>query len=410
MPKRITPLTDTKVRTAKPEGKPVALFDGGGLYLLVTPSGGKLWRLKYRFDGNEKLLSLGAYPEISLADARQRRDEARRNVAHGINPSSLRKAQKQAQTEETETFEVIAREWYAKFTPTWSAGHAESIKGRLEKDLIPWLGKLPMKEIKATKVLEALRRIEDRGALEQAHRVRTIVGQVFRYAVATGRAERDVSADLRGALPQPPQRHHAAITEPGEVATLLQAIDGYQGHFMVRCALKLSPMLFVRPGELRHAEWAEIDLNEAIWCIPAEKMKVKQPHIVPLCRQAVEILTELKELTGTSRYVFPSTRSHTRPMSDNTVNAALRYLGYDRDTMTGHGFRATARTILDEVLHVRPDYIEHQLAHAVRDPLGRAYNRTSHLEERRRMMQQWGDYLDGLKAGAVVVPFKRREG
>lgn len=410
MPKRITPLTDTKVRTAKPEGKPVALFDGGGLYLLVTPSGGKLWRLKYRFDGNEKLLSLGAYPEISLADARQRRDEARRNVAHGINPSSLRKAQKQAQTEETETFEVIAREWYAKFTPTWSAGHAESIKGRLEKDLIPWLGKLPMKEIKATKVLEALRRIEDRGALEQAHRVRTIVGQVFRYAVATGRAERDVSADLRGALPQPPQRHHAAITEPGEVATLLQAIDGYQGHFMVRCALKLSPMLFVRPGELRHAEWAEIDLNEAIWCIPAEKMKVKQPHIVPLCRQAVEILTELKELTGTSRYVFPSTRSHTRPMSDNTVNAALRYLGYDRDTMTGHGFRAMARTILDEVLHVRPDYIEHQLAHAVRDPLGRAYNRTSHLEERRRMMQQWADYLDGLKAGAVVVPLSKVDG
>jgi len=410
MPKRITPLTDTKVRTTKPEGKPVALFDGGGLYLLVTPSGGKLWRLKYRFDGKEKLLSLGAYPEISLADARQRRDDARRNVAHGINPSSLRKAQKQAQTEETETFEVIAREWYTKFTPTWSAGHAESIKGRLEKDLIPWLGKLPMTEIKAPKVLEALRRIEDRGALEQAHRVRTIVGQVFRYAVATGRAERDVSADLRGALPQPPQRHHAAITDPREVAPLLRAIDGYQGHFLVRCALKLSPMLFVRPGELRHAEWVEIDLNEAIWCIPAEKMKVKQPHIVPLCRQAVEILTELKELTGTSRYVFPSTRSYTRPISDNTVNAALRYLGYDRDTMTGHGFRAMARTILDEVLHVRPDYIEHQLAHAVRDPLGRAYNRTSHLEERRKMMQQWADYLDGLKAGAVVVPFKNGEG
>ena len=404
------PLTDVKVRTAKPTEQSYKLSDTDGLYLLVHMTGGKWWRFRYRFGGKEKLLSLGTYPEISLLDARMRRDEARRQVAHGIDPSALRKAQKQAQTEETETFEVIAREWYAKFTPTWSAGHAESIKGRLEKDLIPWLGKLPMKEIKAPKVLEALRRIEDRGALEQAHRVRTIVGQVFRYAVATGRAERDVSADLRGALPQPPQRHHAAITDPREVAPLLRAIDGYQGHFMVRCALKLSPMLFVRPGELRHAEWAEIDLNEAIWCIPAEKMKVKQPHIVPLCHQAVEILTELKELTSTSRYVFPSTRSHTRPISDNTVNAALRYLGYDRETMTGHGFRAMARTILDEVLHVRPDYIEHQLAHAVRDPLGRAYNRTSHLEERRKMMQQWADYLDGLKAGAVVVPFKKGEG
>ena len=399
-------LNDTKIRSTKPSEKPMKLFDEGGLYLLITPSGGKLWRFKYRFDGKEKLLSLGTYPEISLADARQRRDEARRNVAHGVDPSTLRKAQKQSQTEETETFEVVAREWYTKFTPTWSAGHAESIKGRLEKDLIPWLGKLPMKEIKAPKVLEALRRIEDRGALEQAHRVRTIAGQVFRYAVATGRAERDVSADLRGALPQPPERHHAAITDPREVAPLLRAIDGYQGHFMVRCALKLAPLLFVRPGELRHAEWEEIDLDEAVWCIPAGKMKVKQPHIVPLCRQAVAILTELKALTGTSRYIFPSTRSHVRPMSDNTVNAALRYLGYDRNTMTGHGFRAMARTILDEVLHVRPDYIEHQLAHSVRDPLGRAYNRTAHLDERRKMMQQWADYLYGIKAGATVVPFK----
>ena len=399
-------LNDTKIRSTKPSEKPMKLFDEGGLYLLITPSGGELWRFKYRFDGKEKLLSLGTYPEISLADARQRRDEARRNVAHGVDPSTLRKAQKQSQTEETETFEVVAREWYTKFTPTWSAGHAESIKGRLEKDLIPWLGKLPMKEIKAPKVLEALRRIEDRGALEQAHRVRTIAGQVFRYAVATGRAERDVSADLRGALPQPPERHHAAITDPREVAPLLRAIDGYQGHFMVRCALKLAPLLFVRPGELRHAEWEEIDLDEAVWCIPAGKMKVKQPHIVPLCRQAVAILTELKALTGTSRYIFPSTRSHVRPMSDNTVNAALRYLGYDRNTMTGHGFRAMARTILDEVLHVRPDYIEHQLAHSVRDPLGRAYNRTAHLDERRKMMQQWADYLYGIKAGATVVPFK----
>ncbi len=403
-------LSDAKVRNSKPNEKPIKLFDGNGLFLLVTPQGGKLWRMKYRFDRKEKLLALGSYPEVSIFDARQRRDEARRQLAHGIDPGALRKAQKQAETEETETFEVIAREWYAKFVSTWSPGHADAIKNRMEKDLIPWLGKLPMKEIKVPMVVGSLRRIEERGALETAHRVRTIFGQVCRYALATGRVEHDISSGLKGALPQPPERHHAAITNPKEVGPLLRAIDGYQGHFMVRCALKLSPMLFVRPGELRHAEWAEIDLNETIWCIPAEKMKVKQPHIVPLCRQAVEILTELKELTGTSRYVFPSTRSHTRPMSDNTVNAALRYLGYDRDTMTGHGFRAMARTILDEVLHVRPDYIEHQLAHAVRDPLGRAYNRTSHLEERRKMMQTWADYLDGLKQGAKIVPFKQGNG
>ena len=229
-------LNDTKIRNIKPSEKQLKLFDGGGLFLLVTLQGSKLWRLKYRHEGKEKLLAFGSYPEISLADARQRRDEARKQIANGIDPGAVRKAQKQSETAETETFEVIAREWYAKFTPTWSAGHAESIKGRLDKDLIPWLGKLPMKEIKAPKVLEALRRIEDRGALEQAHRVRTIVGQVFRYAVATGRAERDVSTDLRGALPQPPERHHAAITDPREVAPLLRAIDGYQGHFMVRCA------------------------------------------------------------------------------------------------------------------------------------------------------------------------------
>ena len=403
-------LSDAKVRNSKPNEKPIKLFDGNGLFLLVTPQGGKLWRMKYRFDRKEKLLALGSYPEVSIFDARQRRDEARRQLAHGIDPGALRKAQKQAETEETETFEVIAREWYAKFVSTWSPGHADAIKNRMEKDLIPWLGKLPMKEIKVPMVVGSLRRIEERGALETAHRVRTIFGQVCRYALATGRVEHDISSGLKGALPQPPERHHAAITNPKELGPLLRAIDGYQGHFMVRCALKLSPMLFVRPGELRHAEWAEIDLNETIWCIPAEKMKVKQPHIVPLCRQAVEILTELKELTGTSRYVFPSTRSHTRPMSDNTVNAALRYLGYDRDTMTGHGFRAMARTILDEVLHVRPDYIEHQLAHAVRDPLGRAYNRTSHLEERRKMMQTWADYLDGLKQGAKIVPFKQGNG
>jgi len=407
MPKRITPLSETKVRNTKPTEKQVSLFDGGGLYLLITPSGGKLWRLKYRFEGNPKLLALGAYPEISLADARQRRDEARKQVAKGIDPGALRKAQKQADTVETETFEVIAREWHTKFSHTWTPGHAVKIMSRLENDLFPWLGKRPISEIKAPELLTTLRRVESRGALESAHRIKTIAGQVMRYAVATGRAERDPSADLKGALPRPNKKHHAAITDPKDVAPLLRAIDGYQGDFITRCALKLAPMLFVRPGELRQAEWAEFDLDEAAWNIPASKMKMKEPHLVPLCSQAVEILTELKELTGTSRYVFPSLRSFARPMSNNTINAALRRMGYDGDTMTGHGFRALARTILDEVLQVNPYVIEAQLAHKVPDPLGRAYNRTTHLSERRRMMQKWADYLDGLKEGARVLPMTK---
>lgn len=399
-------LSDLRIRNSKPSGKQVKLFDGGGLFLLVNPQGRKYFRFKYRFAGKEKLLSLGTYPEISLVEARLRRDEARKQIAHCIDPGAIRKAQKQGKTEETETFEVIAREWYAKFVNVWSGGHAATISRRMEVDLFPWIGARPIAEIKAPELLAVLRRVESRGALEAAHRIRTIAGQVFRYAVATGRAERDPSADLKGALAPQKVKHHAAITDPKEIAPLLMALDSYQGHFVVKCALRLAPLLFVRPGELRHAEWAEIDLDEAVWNIPAYKMKMKQAHIVPLCRQAVEILTALKELTGASRYVFPSVRSFAKPMSENTVNAALRYMGYDKDTMTGHGFRAMARTILDEILQVRTDYIEHQLAHAVRDPNGRAYNRTAHLAERRKMMQTWADYLDGLKAGAVVIPFK----
>jgi integrase len=303
---------------------------------------------------------------------------------------------------------VIAREWYAKFSPAWSPSYTDAVMARLKQNLFPWMGTRPINEIKAIELLTALRRVEGRGALELAHKLRTVAGQVFRYAVATGRCERDCSGDLRGALPQPPEKHHAAITDPKEVAPLLRAIDGYQGGFVVKCALRLAPMFFVRPGELRQAEWAEIDLDEGAWNIPAHKMKMKQPHIVPLCAQAVAILTELKALTGASKYVFPSARSFTRPMSNNAVNAALRSMGFDKETMTGHGFRAMARTILDEVLQVRPDYIEHQLAHAVRDPNGRAYNRTSHLAGRREMMQTWADYLDGLKQGAQVLPLHRK--
>ena len=402
------PSNSTKVEAAKPKDKPYKLFDFDGLYLLVTDKGHKWWRLKYRFQGKERSLALGTYPEISLAEARQRRDEARKQVAHRIDPGAAKKAMKQAAVTEAETFEVIAREWHTRFKSTWTEGHAGTIMGRMKLDLFPWIGARPINEIKAPELLTILRRVESRGALETAHRIRTIAGQIFRYAVATGRAERDCSGDLKGALPQPAESHHAAITDPKEVAPLLRAIEGYEGHFVVKCALRLAPMFFVRPGELRNAEWAEIDLDEAVWNIPARKMKIKQAHIVPLCAQAIEILKELKPLTGASKYVFPSGRSFARQMSNNAIIAALRRMGYDKETMTGHGFRAMARTIFDEVLQVRPDYIEHQLAHAVRDPNGRAYNRTAHLAGRREMMQLWADYLDGLKKGAQVLPLPKK--
>jgi integrase len=403
------PLNDLKVRNAKPKEKFYKLTDGDGLYLHVTEKGSKLWRFRYRFGGKEKLLALGTYPEISLADARTRRHEARKQLAHGIDPGAVRKAQKQAATAETETFEVITREWHTKFTPTWTSGYAEKLLSALERDVFPWIGARPIKELKAPELLAVLRRIEGR-ALETAHRMRGLLGQIFRYAVATGRAERDPAADLRGALPQPKERHYPAIVDPKEVAPLLRAIDGYKGDFITKCALRLAPMLFCRPGELRQAEWSEINLDESVWNITAEKMKMKQTHIVPLSSQAVAILTELKPLTGTSRYVFPSLRTSKRPMSNNTVNAALRRMGYDKATMTAHGFRAMARTILDEVLQVNPNVIEAQLAHKVPDTLGGAYNRTSHIVERRKMMQKWADYLDELKAGATVLPFKTLQG
>ena len=409
MPKRIIPLSEMKIQKAKSKDKNLTLFDGGGLFLMVTPTGGKLWRFKYRFEGKAKLLALGSYPEISLLNARQKRDEARRQLANGFDPGEIRKAQKKATIQETETFEAIAREWHARFFSTWSARYAETLMSRLELYIFPWIGKRPIAEIKAPELLAVLRRIESRGILDTTQRVRIICGQVFRYAVITGRAERDPTTDLKGALPQPQKTNRAAITEPKKAGKLLRAIDSYQGSFVVQCALKLAPLVFVRPGELRHAEWSEIDLENAEWNIPGSKMKMKEPHLVPLSKQAIEILMELKKLTGTGRYVFPG-RTSEHPMSDNAILAALRNMGYAKDEMSGHGFRAMARTILDEVLQVRPDFIEHQLAHAVRDPNGRAYNRTSHLAERKKMMQLWANYLDGLKAGAKVLPFKRAKG
>jgi integrase len=407
MPKRIVPLTDLQVSKAKPREKQVTMFDGGGLFLLVTPTGGKLWRFKYRFGGKEKLISFGTYPEISLADARKRREDARKLLANGVDPGEVKKAQKAATVAETEnSFEVVAREWHGKFSGTWSPSHAETTLRRIQSDVFPVIGSRSVGEIRAPELLAMLRRIESRGALETAHRVRTICGQVFRYAVATGRAERDPVADLKGALPPYKKSHLAAITEPKEVAPLLRAIDDYKGSFAVKCALQLAPLVFVRPGELRQAEWAEIDIDAAEWNIPAERMKMKVAHLVPLSTQAVGILRELQALTGNSRYLFPCHRSFARPMSNNAINAALRRMGFEKDEMTGHGFRAMARTILDEVLQVRPDFIEHQLAHAVRDPNGRAYNRTARLDERRKMMQLWSNYLDGLKAGAKLIPLR----
>lgn len=407
MPKRIVPLTDVKVRNAKPGEKDSKFFDGGGLFLLVTRSGGKLWQFKYRFGGKEKKLSFGTYPEVSLADAREKREAARKQVAGGIDPGEVRKAEKLTGSEKAaNSFEAVAREWHARQRGVWTAGHADRTLQRLERDVFPCIGAQPISAIAAAELLAVFRRIESRGAHETAHRARFVCGQVFRYAVATGRAERDPAADLKGALTPLKTRHHAAITDPKEVAELLRAIDGYKGSFVVKCALQLAPLVFVRPGELRQAEWTEIDFEMAEWNIPAERMKMRQAHLVPLSNQAVTILRELQALTGNSRYLFPSGRSFARFMSDNAVNAALRRMGYGTDEMTGHGFRAMARTILDEVLQVRPDFIEHQLAHAVKDPNGRAYNRTAHLAERRKMMQTWADYLDGLKSGSKVIPLR----
>jgi len=395
-------LTDVTVRTAKPRDKTYKLSDSGGLYVEITPSGGKRWRWKYRFGGREKLLSMGVYPDVLLATARARRDDARKLLASGVDPSVHRQAARSAQVvSSANSFEVIAREWFVRHQSGWATSHSSKVIARLEKDLFPYIGSRPISEITAPELLKALRRIEDRGALETAHKARVSCGQVFRYGIATGRAERDVAADLRRALPPVKVKHMASVTDPAQVGPLLRALFGYEGTLTVRCALRLAPLLFVRPGELRTAQWADIDLEKAEWRYRVTKTDTD--HIVPLASQAIEILSELKPLTGRGRFVFPGIRSAARPMSENTVNAALRRLGIPKDELTGHGFRAMARTILDEVHGFRADLIEHQLAHAVRDSLGRAYNRTSHLPERRRMMQVWADYLNELRLGSGPI-------
>ena len=393
-------LTAAAVKGAKPHDKPRRLYDERGLYLEVSPKGGKWWRLKYRLEGREKRISLGVYPDVELKDARHLRDQARRLLAKGIDPSARKKAEKAARRKScSDSFENVAREWHATRASVWSPKHAATVLRRLEANVFPWMGSRQISEVRGPELLAIVRRIEARGAIETAHRVLSICGQVFRYAVATGRAERDIAPDLRGALSPVNTTHLAAVLEPQRAGELLRSIHGYVGAPQVQCALKLAPVVFVRPGELRTALWADIDLERAEWRYEASKTKT--PHIVPLSRQAVQILRELLPVSGESAYVFPSARSPRRPMSDNAVLAALRRMGIPREEMTGHGFRAMARTMLDEQLGFRPDIIEHQLGHRVRDPLGRAYNRTNHLEARREMMQAWADYLDRLREGSA---------
>lgn len=418
MPKQVKPLTDPKCRNAKSKGKQVKLSDGQGLYLLVTADNSKLWRFDYtRPSKKRNTLSFGKYPAVSLTDARGERDRAKSLLAKGIDPADTRKASAE------DSFEPIALEWI-KTKKTWSNSHAETTLKRLENNLFPWLDSRPIKDITPPELLSVLRRIEARGAIETAHRCRSIAGQVFRYAIATGRAERDSAADLRGALQEVVSSHHAAITDPEKLSPLLNAIDQYKGHVVTRAALKFAPLVFQRPGELRYAEWSEIDLNTATWSIPVERMKLKktekikragEKHIVPLSLQAVEVLEDLFPLTGQGTLVFPSARiapdakgNSAKPLSENTLNAALRNMGFDKDTMTTHGWRAVARSLLDEILGHKPTAIEKQLFHAVSDPLGESYNRAQHFDERRQMMQRWADYLDGLKEEkAKVIPIDK---
>jgi len=409
-------LTDAQCRNAVcPLDKKQARFaDAGGMYLQVSPAGSKRWFLKYRIGGKEKQLALGGYPEMSLTAARRAREAAKLNKSEGRDPIQLRKVEKlRAITLDADTFKVTALEWYEMKLSSWSSHYAIREKRNLEKDLFPHFAARRIGDIQPIELLAAVKRVEERGALDVAHRVLTTAGQVWRYAVATGRAGRDVSADIKGALTPHHGKHFAAITDPVKLGELIRIIRSYQGGPIVRAALQLAPMLFQRPGELRAAAWAEFDLDAALWTIPAARMKRRvegkkngDPHLVPLPTQAVEILRKLHTLTGHGTLLFPGERSHDRPISDNTLRAALLTLGYGPDKQSVHGFRATARTMLAEIHDVDPLVIEAQLAHAVKDANGRSYNRTTYLKHRATMMQQWADYLDKLAKGADVIQFK----
>lgn len=393
-------LTDTQIRNAKPGEKDQTINDGQGLYLLIKPHGGKWWRFRYRYAGKPKLLSLGTYPEVSLADARARREDARKLLAQipPVDPSDVKQAQKQALYGKHENaFEVIAREWLATKMQNKSDGYRNNVIRRFELYLFPWLGKRAINEITAPELLDPIRRIEKLNKVETAYRTLQAAGQVFRYAVQTGRALRDITGDLRGALTPTATKHMPALTEPSQVAELLRAIDGFTGTITVQTALRLAPLVFVRPSELRKAKWADIDWEASEWRYFVTKTKTE--HIVPLSKQAVMLLETIKPFSCAGQYVFRGGHNPDKPMSEAAINAALRRMGYDTKTqITGHGFRAMARTILHERLSIEPAIIEHQLAHKVPDSLGEAYNRTKFLNQRKIMMQQWADYLDELKA------------
>ena len=403
------PLTDTFAKNVKHTGAATGdkHTDSDGMYLLVK-AGGKYWRMNYRFADTRKTLALGVYPAVSLAKARAKRDTARKLLADGTDPSTAKQADKQAKADiAANTFEAVARDWLIKTKTKRAEITHLKVSTWLEKDAFPFIGNMPISTIGPRDVLDkVVRKVEARGAIDTAHRLKQLCGQVFRYAVVTGLADRDVTTDLREALITKTTRHHAAITEPKQAGDLMRSIHAYTGHPCTVAALKLTPMVFVRPGELRTMEWAELGLDAADWRIPGSKMKMKIDHLVPLSKQAVELLRSVHPITGHGRYVFPSLRTGERPMSENTINAALRGMGYSKEVHTAHGFRAMARTIMDEVLGERVDLIEHQLAHAVKDSNGRAYNRTAHLPARRVMMQHWADYLDKLRIGADVIPLR----
>lgn len=406
-------LTDMECRKAVcPEGKKfVRLSDAGSMYLQVDANGSKRWFYKYTFLGKEKLMALGGYPEVGLNAARRLRDEAKLLKAKGIDPMEQRKIDKlKAMNPTGVTFKAVALEWLERQVPLWSEVHAKRCSRQLERDLFPYIGNRKINELEPFEVLAAVKKTEQRGALETAERGLQLVGQVFRYAVATGRAPRDLTVDLKGALTPYRSKHFGAITDPVKLGELMRAINAYRGGLIVKTALQLTPILFQRPGELRGAAWSEIDLEGALWTIPAHRMKRSKDgkengddHLVPLPMQAIELLKPLKALTGHGRLVFPGERDHDRPISDNSVRTALLSLGYNSDVQTWHGFRATARTLLAEKLNFDPNIIEAQLAHAVKDVNGRAYNRTTYLEQRTKMMQSWADYLDALAAGAKVI-------
>lgn len=399
-------LTDTAIKNAKAAEKPRKITDERGLYLLVTPNGGKWWRFKYLFGGKEKLLSLGVYPDISLANARERREAARKLVAQGIDPGAVRREEQAKAAEDALTFRVVALEWYEKKRPGWTESTAYNKLRQLERELLPQLGDIPVKGVTPRIILNAVQKIEDRECHETARRVLQCCGQIFRYAIAADYVVGDPTPALRGALRAVTAKHRASITDPKAIGPLLRALWGYDGSPVVALALQFAPLTFVRPGELRHAEWSEFDEEGAEWRIPAAKMKMKALHIVPLSQQALEVMKALRPLTGGGRYLFPSERSAERPMSENTVNGALRRLGYSKEEMTGHGFRTMASTLLNEQGWNR-DAIERQLAHAEGNSVRDAYNRADYLPERRRMMQAWADYLDAQRESGKVVPLFR---